>query len=255
MSKRMVIIAAFLLAVSAVPIALSQMTDQAPPVYTFVSQFQVPRGSWAEFTANTDKNFVPIAEKLVADGTLVSYSTFETIVHTPEGYTHGSAWSSTSIAGLMKTLDEVRKLGPQPGQLASTKHEDLLMVSTQHTAPGPASASAYLRVICTQAKLDRTDDYAAALKKSLWPAFEEQVKKGVASYVGLDEQYVHNSAGSLRCVVITYPNADGMDKWASAIGETLRKMSQADRDAFFGSQVADSRRDFLARITHSAIHK
>lgn len=256
MSKRILIVLVLLLAISAVPIALSQMSDQAPPVYTLVSQFQVPRANWAEYSSNTDKNFVPIAEKLVADGTIASYSTFETIVHTPEGYTHGSAWSSTSIAGLMKVLDEVRKVGPQPGQLASTKHEDLLMVSTQYTAPGPASATAaYLRVICSQAKPDKPDDYAAALKKSLWPAFEEQVKKGIASYVGLDQQYVHTSGGSLRCVVITYPNADGMDKWASAIGETLRKMSQADREAFFGSQVADSRRDFMARITHSAVHK
>ena len=255
MSKRILIVLVVLLAVSAVPIALSQISDQAPSVYTFVSQFQVPRANWAEYSSNTDKNFVPIAEKLVADGTIASYSTFETIVHTPEGYTHGSAWSSTSIAGLMKVLDEVRKIGPQPGQLASTKHEDLLMVSTQHTAPGPASASAYLRVICSLAKPDRADDYAAALKKYLWPTFEEQVKKGVASYVGLDQQYVQNSAGSLRCVVITYPNADGMDKWASAVGDTLRKMSQADREAFFGSQVADSRRDFMARITHSAVHK
>ena len=255
MSKKILLVLVLLLAVSAVPIALSQMTDQAPPVYTFVSQFQVPRGSWAEYSSNTDKTFVPLAEKLVADGTLLSYSTFEAIVHTPEGYTHGSAWSSTSIAGLMKLLDEIRKAGPQPGQLASTKHEDYLMVSTTHTAPGPASAAAYLRVICTQAKPDRADDYAASLKKSLWPTFEEQVKKGVATAVALDQQYVHNSAGTLRCVVITYPNADGMDKWASAVGATLAKMSQADKDAFYGSQVADSRRDFFARITHSAVHK
>jgi hypothetical protein len=253
MSKRMLVVLLLLFAVSAVPIALSQM-EQAQPVYTFVSQFQVPRGSWAEYSSNTDKTFVPIAEKLVADGTLLSYSTFETIVHTPEGYTHGSAWSSTTIAGLMKVLDEVRKVGPQPGQLASTKHEDFLMTSTLHTAAA-GGAAAYLRVICSQAKPDKAEDYTAALKKYLWPTFEDQVKKGVASYVAVDQQYVNNSAPSLRCVVITYPNADGMDKWATAVGGTLAKMSQADREAFFGSQVADSRRDFLARITHSAVHK
>lgn len=254
MSRRMLVVLVLLLAVSAVPIALSQMPDQLQPVYTYVSQFQVPRGSWAEYSSNTDKSFVPIAEKLVADGTLLSYSTFETIVHTPEGYTHGSAWSSTSIAGLMKALDEVRKAGPQPGQLASTKHEDNLMVSTMHTAGGGGNP-AYLRVVCSQAKPDRSDDYAAALKKYLWPTFEEQVKKGVATSVAVDQQYVNNSSPSTRCVVVTYPSADAMDKWASAVGGTLAKMSQADKDAFYGSQVADSRRDFFARITHSAVHK
>jgi len=33
-------------------------------------------------------------------------------------------------------------------------------------------------------------------------------------------------------------------------------MSAAEREAFFGSSVTDSRRDFMARITHSgAAHK
>jgi hypothetical protein len=45
-----------------------------------------------------------------------------------------------------------------------------------------------------------------------------------------------------------------MDKWATAVNATLGKMSQADRDALLGAVVSDSRRDFMARITHSG-HK
>jgi hypothetical protein len=70
----------------------------------------------------------------------------------------------------------------------------------------------------------------------------------------MDEQYVKNTAPSLRCVVITYPNAEGMDKWATAENESLGKMSQADRDALASATVPDSRRDFMARLTHYA-HK
>jgi hypothetical protein len=252
MSKRIVILLVLLLVVSGVPIALSQM-EQPQTVYTYVSQFQIPRANWAQYAENTDKSFVPIADKMVADGTIMGYSTFETIVHTPEGYTHGSAWSSTSIAGLMKVLDEVRKAGPQQGQLTSTKHEDYLMQTSTYVAGG-SGAPAYLRVVCQNAKADKPEAYAAALKKYLWPTFEEQVKKGAANYVGLESQYVNNSAPSLRCLVVTYPNAEGIDKWATAVNATLGKMSQADRDAFFGSGVLDSRRDFMARITHSG-HK
>ena len=254
MSRRIaVLLVVALAAVIAVPIALSQMGQGQPVIYTFVSQFQVPRASWAQYSENTEKSFVPVAEKMVADGTILSYSTFEAVVHTPEGYTHGAAWSSTSIAGLTKVLDEVRKNGPQPGQVAATKHEDYLMQTTMYTAVG-GGTPAYLRVVCQNAKPDKPEDYAAALKKYLWPTIEEQFKKGVVSYVGLDSQYVNNMAPSTRCLVITYPNADGMDKWATAVGAALGKMSQADRDALFGATVTDSRRDFLARITHSG-HK
>ena len=238
-----------------VPIAIPQTEQGQPTVYTYVSQFQVPRANWAQYSEDAEKTFVPIAEKLVADGTISSWSTFETLVHTPEGYTHGAAWSSTSIAGLTKMLDEVRKNAPRSPQISATKHEDYLMQTSMYQmGSGGSGGTGYLRVICQMAKPDKPNDYAAALKKYLWPTFEEQIKKGVASYVGLDTQYVNNSAPSLRCLVITYPNADGMDKWAVAVSATLGKMSQADREALSGAVVSDSRRDFMARITHSG-HK
>lgn len=236
-----------------VPIAFSQM--EQPVVYTFVSQFQVPRANWAQYTEDSEKLFVPIAEKLMGDGTLVAWSTFETIVHSSEGYTHGTTWSSTSIAGLMRVLDEVRKAGPpRPGQIAATKHEDLLLQSSMYHASSGHWTSAYLRVVCQEAKPEKPEDYAAALTKFLASTFDEQFKKGVALSYDLAQQYVNTSTPSVRCLAITFPNAEGMDKWAGAINATLGKMSAADRDAFFGTTVLNSRRDIMARLTHY-VHK
>jgi hypothetical protein len=242
-----------LLAVILVPAALPQM-EQAPIVYTYVSQFQIPRANWAQYSEDTDKTFVPVMEKALADGSILSWSTFEQVVHTPDGYTHGAAWSSNTISGLMKVLDELRKGSPRPSQVAATKHEDYLMQTSMYAMGSGTGAPTYLRVVCQNAKPDKPEGYAAALKKYLWPMVEEQAKKGVVSYVGLDSQYVNNQAPSMRCLVITYPNAEGMDKWAAAVNATFAKMSDADREAFFGSAVADSRRDIMARITHSG-HK
>ncbi len=251
MMKRIAGLLVIVLAVMLVPAALPQM-EPTPVVYTYVSSFQVPRANWAAYSEDTEKTFVPVVEKMTADGTILSWSTFETVVHTPDGYTHGAAWSSTSIAGLMKVLDEIRKNGPRPGQIASTRHEDLLMqTTTYHAGTG---TPAYLRVVCSNAKADKPGEFTATLKKLLVPTFEEQLKKGAATYYGVDEQYVNTGAPSQRCVVITYPNAEGIDKWAAAINTTMSKWSPAERAEFAGSTVADSRRDFLARITHSG-HK
>jgi len=251
MTKRIAGLLVFVLAVMLVPAALPQM-EPTPIVYTFVSQFQVPRANWAAYSEDTEKSAVPILEKLTADGTILSWSAFEQVVHTPEGYTHGAAWSSTSISGLMKVLDEIRKAGPRPGQIAATRHEDFLMQTSMYRMG--SGTPAYLRVVCSNAKADKPGDYTATLKKLLVPTFEEQVKKGVATYYGIDEQYVNTSAPSMRCVVITYPNAEGMDKWATAINTTMGKWSAAERAEFAASTVPDSRRDFMARITHSG-HK
>ena len=251
MKKRIAGLLVIVLAVMLVPAALPQM-EPTPVVYTYVSQFQVPRAHWAAYSEDTEKTVVPIVEKLTADGTILSWSTFEQIIHTPEGYTHGAAWSSTSISGLMKVLDEIRKAGPRPGQVAATKHEDLLMQSSMYRVG--SGTPTYLRVVCSNAKADKPGDYTATLKKLLVPTFEEQVKKGVATFWGVDEQYVNTAPPSMRCVVINYPNAEGMDKWAAAINTTMSKWSPAERAEFAGSTVADSRRDIMARITHSG-HK
>src|SRR5258707_1112196 len=136
MRKQIAGLVLIVLGVMFVPAALPQM-EPTPTVYTYVSQFQVPRANWASYSEDTEKTVVPIVEKMTADGTILSWSTFEQVIHTPDGYTHGAAWSSTSIAGLMKVLDEIRKAGPRPGQIASTKHEDLLMqTSLYHPRTG-----------------------------------------------------------------------------------------------------------------------
>ena len=251
MSKWIAGLVVVVLAVVVVPATVSQM-ESAPIVYTYVSQFQVPRANWAAYAEDTEKSFVPIAEKLTADGTIASWSTFEQIVHTPDGYTHGAAWSSDTISGLMKVLDEIRKNGPRPAQFAATKHEDLLMQARMYHAG--SGTPAYFRVICSMAKADKLEAYTAMMKKLLVPTFEDQLKKGVAVYWGIDEQYVNTGAPSTRCVVIDYPNAEGMDKWAAAINAMMAKWTPAERAEFAGATVADSRRDILGRITHSG-HK
>src|ERR1700680_4807595 len=251
MLKWIAVLVVVVLAVMIVPAAVSQV-ESAQPVYTFVSQFQVPRANWAAYSEDSEKSIVPILEKLTADGTIGSWSTFETLVHTPDGYTHGAAWSSNTIAGLLKVLDEIRKSAPRPGQIAATKHEDLLLQSRMyHNGTGEPT---YLRGVCSLAKPDKPENYTAMLKKLLFPTFEEQLKKGVATYYGLDEQYVNTSAPSLRVLIINYPNAESIDKWATAINTTMSKWTSAEREEFAAASVPDSRRDFLLRITHSG-HK
>jgi len=251
MTKRITGLLLIVLAVTLVPSALPQM-EPTPTVYTYVSQFQIPRANWAAYSEDSEKTVVPIVEKMTADGTILSWSTFEQVIHTPDGYTHGAAWSSTSISGLMKVLDEIRKVGPRPGQIAATKHEDLLMQTSLYRVG--SGTPTYLRVVCSNAKADKPGEYTATLKKLLVPTFEAQVKAGVATYYSVDEQYVNTAAPSTRCVVITYPNAEGMDKWATAISATMSKWSPAEHAEFAASTVLDSRRDILARITHSG-HK
>jgi hypothetical protein len=55
------------LAVMLVPAALPQM-EPTPVVYTYVSQFQIPRANWVQYSEDTEKTFVPVVEKSLATG-------------------------------------------------------------------------------------------------------------------------------------------------------------------------------------------
>src|SRR5260370_34929265 len=88
------------LGVMIVPAAISQM-EPTPRVYTFVSQFQGPRANWAQYSEENEKTIVPIAEKMLADGSIVSWATFENVGQQPGGYTAGSAGTSAGTARIM----------------------------------------------------------------------------------------------------------------------------------------------------------
>src|SRR5258708_14115672 len=173
MKKRIAGLLVIVFAAMLVPAALPQM-EQTPVGYTYVRQFQVARAHWGAYSEDTEETVVPVVEKMTGDGTILSWSNFGQVIRTRDGYTHGAAWSSRSISGLMKVLDEIRKSGPRPGQVAATKHEDLLMQSSMYRVG--SGTPAYLRVVCSNAKADKPGEYAATLKKLLVPTFEEQVK-------------------------------------------------------------------------------
>ena len=85
--------------------ARAQMQDQGkPPIYTYVSQWAVPRAQWPEMTKiNQDEK--PLMDKLMADGTITSYGDFTNLIHQEGEATHGSWFTATSEGNLMKALE------------------------------------------------------------------------------------------------------------------------------------------------------
>ncbi len=255
MVKRMAGLVVVVLLIFSVPAALPQQ-EQAQTVYTYVSQFQVPRANWAQFTEDGEKLTNPILQKALADGTIIGWGNFESIVHSADGYTHVTAWQATNLAGITRVLDELRKVGPRPGQIAATKHEDLLLRAAVHRTSPVSSGTGYARVVGVLAQPGKEDDYVALIKKFILPVLEDQFKKGNITFYGVEQQYVVNAPASLRSVVSFYPTAEAMDKVATAINARLEGMSPDERKAWqeglASTVIPNSRRDILARITHYA---
>src|ERR1700746_1941435 len=114
MSKQLVLAGLVLLACTAGPIAAKGRTSagqaapaEKAPVYTYVSEWTVPRAMWADFKKEDDAD-VDAMKKGVADGTLISFGTFAVLNHQEGEPTHGSWFSATSMANLMKFLEGLR---------------------------------------------------------------------------------------------------------------------------------------------------
>jgi hypothetical protein len=254
MLKRMAGLFVLVLLIFCVPAAVPQ--QQAQPIYTYVSQFQVPRASWAQFADDTEKTTNPILQKALSDGVIISWGDFESIVHTPDGYTNGTWWQATSINGITHVLDELRKAGPRPGQIAATRHEDFMLRTIERHASPQSGAHGYIRVRTTLAQPGKGGELVAHIQKYIWPVLEDQLKKGNVTYYAADEQYVLAAPGSLRNFVTMYPSAEAMDKAVAAVSARFAGMSDAERkawqDGLSNASVPDSARDIVARITHYA---
>src|SRR5258708_1598686 len=131
---------------SAGPASAQSAEAQKPALYTYVSEWAVPRSMWAEYqkmeaSGNDSMN------KLVADGTLVSFGDYTVLNHQEGHATHGSWFQANSMANLLKVLESVRTAPDATSpSLVASKHWDYIMESHEYGAHSGTFKNGYLRV-------------------------------------------------------------------------------------------------------------
>jgi len=226
--------------------------QQEPDLYTFVAQWAVPRAQWDEFTASYEKNFRPVLERMMANGTIISWGSFAWTVHDDSGLTHGTWWQANSIGAIERTREELVKLPPAPGMLAATKHRDLLLRQLIRRARATGPTGGYLWVSSSQVKPGKGQEWRELGDKYGKPLYDELLANGTITFYSVDVEYVHTYDPGLRYVVYITPTADGVDKVRAAIVARNQKRSAEENraigDAFAEVTVAGTHRDFFARI-------
>ena len=254
MSKRTICVfaglcAILMLALCAAPLN-AQMTEvkEKPAMYSYIANWQIPRAHWADMDAGNSSNKA-ILDKALADGTLVGYGVDANEVHTPDGWTHDNWWSSTSMAGLMKVLDQLRGANSTGSVLdTATKHWDLVLVSHYYNwKPGAAYQGGYVDVSEYKLKADAPDDAVDKLAQHLVvPILEKLLANGTIVEYEIDEMAVHTEAPGTFSIVYVTPTPEGLDTAHAAIRDAV-KAHPLSIDAF-GSFVDDSgHRDELAK--------
>src|SRR5262249_15889714 len=107
---------------------------EKPPMYTYVSNWALPRAQWGEIAKSNATN-EKILSNALASGTIVGYGNDEVLVHRQDGATHDNFWSSMSQAGLIKVLEQFYQNGTATSSVLSTatKHWDNIFVSRYYS--------------------------------------------------------------------------------------------------------------------------
>ena len=141
----LVLVATLLASPTSSVMAQSAATEK-PVMFTYVSTFEVPRANWAEFQ-KAETNDDAALKKLVADGTISNYGTFNRVAHQEGEPTHGDWFSATSLGNLMKALDALVGSGASRDPVYNnTKHWDYIYESRDYDLHSGTFTNAYLRV-------------------------------------------------------------------------------------------------------------
>jgi hypothetical protein len=238
-----------ILAVSSI-VAFGQTPEvkEKPRMYTYVSNWSMPRAQWPEIEK---PNAVTqgILEKAVADGTLVAFGNDVNLVHEPEGSTHDTFWSAMSLAGLINVLEQLRKAGAatSPVLSSATKHWDNVYVSRYYNWHAGSWKDVYTYGSSYKLKADAPDDAVDQLSKNLIvPIMEKLLADGTIHEYEIDTQAVHTGAPGTFWIFYIGANAEALDKVNAAIRASF-KANPLGGPAF-GSMVDFApHRDELAR--------
>jgi hypothetical protein len=240
---------ALIAAISAIA-AYGQMAEvkEKPRMYTYVADWVIPRSQWGEME-KVSATIQPDFDKAVADGTLVGYGDDTALVHHEDGNTNDTWWSSMSMAGLIKVLEQVRKTAnpTAPPLSTATKHWDNVYVSRYYNWKKGSWKGLYTYESAYKLKADAPDDAVDQLSKNLVvPILEKMLADGTIVEYEIDTQAVHTEAPGMFYIVYIGATADALDKVNAAIREAL-KANPLSGPAFASMVEFPQHRDELAR--------
>ena len=227
--------------------AQSQSAEK-PLIYTYVSEWTIPRAMWADYQKieATDNDAM---KKAVADGSLISYGSFAVLNHQEGAPTHGSWFTATSMANILKVLEALRTAPAAVAPpLAAAKHWDYIVESRNYNSHSGTFTNGYLRVGSWRSKAGSSDPDGKILKATVGALLEKLLADGALHSYTIDEETVHSDDPGAFYIVIVANGAEGIDKFNAGIDEAQK--SNPAGWAGFGSTIdPKGHRDTLARVT------
>jgi hypothetical protein len=223
-----------------------------PPTYTFIIERTIPRAMWEDWEKFAQEKYRPVLEKLMADGTIVSWGLFATVVHVDGSPTHGSWMEAPSIESMHKALAELGKL-PNPIMASpNVTHRDRWLHSQVRHARTSSGSNAFLWINNTHVQIGKGDQYRELFVNFLKPIADDLVSKGTMSMFALTNETIHTADPYQVFYFYLFSGPDGQDKFYAGLND-MEKKNAFFADAVNATEVEAPHRDYLARVTAYAI--
>lgn len=234
-----------LLAASAAPFAQAQAKQGL--LYGYTSDWTFPIAQWDAFSKAVEASR-PIKERLIADGTLLSWGADVSIVNTPDGFTHSEWVQARSLENLMKAINALSITTIAPPYTVATKHADALYVTLLNNNGGTASASSgFLAVSLWSVKTGRDQEFEALFKKYYQPWLDQMVAQGSALRYTFNTSIVHTGPPGLYSFGVVLRDEASYDKFGANV-RTMLEQNSALHDSLKEITAMEDSRDKLFRM-------
>jgi hypothetical protein len=226
---------------------------EKPPLYTYVSEWTVPRAMWADYVKG-DTADIDLMKKAVADGTIVSFGSYTVLNHQEGQATHGTWFSAGSMANILKFLEGLRTAPAATAPpLAAAKHWDFIMESHDYDSHSGTFTNGYLRVGSWSAKAGGNDPGSKMLKATFVALLDKLLADGALHGYQVDQEVVHSTDPGRLWVAIITNGPEGIDKFNAALQEA-EKNNPAGWAGISTTIDETGHRDILARV-NTMTHK
>jgi len=237
------------------------VAQEAKPLI-YVAFYKVHPDKGGQWTDGMKKLFVPVMDKLMAKGAVLSYGLDEDMLHRVGETNHDAWWAMPNLAAydqVVRAVDEA--FAKQPEDLANIldaqdvdQHYDLLFRTVASSGQAvPAGSLPVERIATYTAKPGKSEEMDEAFNHFFKPLYDGLVADGTIHGYSWLASAVHNDDVERRWLVVSMPNWGAFDKVIAKFGEDDQQRSKAENDMlealFEGIGEDTGHEDWMIRAT------
>lgn len=243
------------LTAAALSLGFTMHAQERKPM-TLVHLYKVKPGADSAWNSNIRKYFVPVMQKLMAEGAVLAYGADEDLLHFEKAPNY-AVWTTVpnyaAYAKVLKATDSMFDSMPAADREQMLRlhdadaHSDFIVVPviSRHGAVKPGTLP-FSRMSMHKVRPGKMQDYRKAYEQYTKPVLDALLDKGTILGYSLETVAMHTSEPGMVYQFISVASLDALDAVSAALEEANDRLTEAQRSL---------RNGILREATDAAAHR